>query len=378
MLIGIDASRATVKQRTGTEGYSLHIIRGLVEQGSGHRFRLYFRDTPEDDLVPEQDNIEKRVIIKARMWTHRGLGPDVRRDPPDVLFVPAHVIPWPAPADVPAVFTAHDLGYMHYPSKHPLFSRLYLDWSTRHSAAAARRVIADSKATAHDLIALIHTPPEKIRVVHPGVDDLLQPVEDKEKIDDLRKRLEISGPYILHVGSIQPRKNLTRLVEAFAQLVDEIEGLSLVLAGRLGWGYRSLFDRIQKLGLSDRVIVPGYVADEDLSTLYSGAEVYAFPSLYEGFGFPALEAMACKTPVVCANTSSLPELVQDAALTFAPTDVGALVNVLRKVLTEPSVKEKLIEYGYERVKRFSWESSARAILKILEEAAENYRNADYS
>jgi glycosyltransferase involved in cell wall biosynthesis len=374
MLIGIDASRATIEQRTGTEGYSLHIIRGLIEQGGEHRFRLYFRDTPEDGLVPEQDNIEKRVIIRHRMWTHRGLGPDVRRDPPDVLYVPAHVVPWPAPGEVPAVFTAHDLGYMHYPSKHPLFSRLYLDWSTRHSAAAARRIIADSKATAHDLIALINTPPEKIRVVHPGVDEMLKPVEDREEIDDLRRRLGIPGPYILHVGSIQPRKNLTRLVEAFATLLDEMEDLYLVLAGRPGWGYRPLFDRIQKLGLSGRVIVPGYVADEDLSTLYSGAEVYAFPSLYEGFGFPALEAMACKTPVVCANTSSLPELVQDAALTFAPTDVAALTNVLRKVLTEPSVKEKLIEYGYERVKRFSWEASARAILKILVEAAGNYRN----
>jgi glycosyltransferase involved in cell wall biosynthesis len=276
------------------------------------------------------------------------------------------------------VFTAHDLGYMHYPSTHPFFSRLYLNWSTRYNAAVSRRVIADSKATAHDLIALISTPSEKIRVVHPGVDELMQPVEDRGKIDDLCKRLGIPGPYILHVGSIQPRKNLTRLVEAFARLADEVEGLTLVLAGRLGWGYRPLFDRIQKLELSDRVILPGYLADEDLPTLYSGAEVYAFPSLYEGFGFPALEAMACKTPVVCANTSSLPELVQDAALTFAPTDVDALTNVLRKVLTENSVREKLIEYGYERVKRFSWKTSARAILNILLEAAGNYRNEDYS
>jgi len=377
MLIGIDASRATVEQRTGTEGYSLHIIRGLIEQGRDHRFRLYFRDQPEAALVPEQDNIEKRVIIKPHMWTHRGLGPDVRRDPPDVLFVPAHVIPWPSTDDVPAVVTAHDLGYMHYPSKHPLFSRLYLDWSTRHSASAARRIIADSKATAHDLIALIKIPPEKIRVVHPGVDDLLQPVEDQKKIDNLRKRLGISGPYILHVGSIQPRKNLVRLVDAFDQLKNEIDGLTLVLAGRLGWGYKPLLDHIKKLDLSERVIIPGYVADEDLSTLYSGAEVYAFPSLYEGFGFPALEAMACKTPVVCANTSSLPELVQDAALTFAPTDVDALVNVLRKVLTEPGVKNKLVEYGYQRAKRFSWEASARSILSILVEAAENYRRNDY-
>jgi glycosyltransferase involved in cell wall biosynthesis len=267
------------------------------------------------------------------------------------------------------VFTAHDLGYLHYPAKHPLLDRLYLNWSTRYSANAARRVIAVSKATAHDLTALNGIPQEKIRVVYSGIADLLQPVTDQTAIDTVRDRMGIPGPYVLHVGSVQPRKNLLRLAEAFAQVIDTVENLTLVLAGRPGWGYGTLLARIEKPDLAGRVVMPGYVADEDLAALYSGALVYAFPSLYEGFGFPALEAMACGTPVVCSNTSSLPELVEDAALTFAPTDTNALANALRRVLVEPALREKLVRQGSGRARRFTWEASAAATLDVLLEAA---------
>ncbi len=372
MLIAIDASRATVLQRTGTEGYSLHIIRGLIKQGQEHRFRLYFRDPPEAGLIAPADNVEVQVIARRWLWTHAGLGPAVRRtrpQRPDVLFVPAHVIPWPGTGPVPAVFTAHDLGYLHYPDKHPFLSGQYLDWSTRHSAHVARRVIADSKATKHDLVALNGVPESKIRVVYCGVDAQLSPVEEPARIDDLRQRLGISGPFVLHVGSLQPRKNLVRLVEGFAQVMDEVDGLQLVLAGRLGWDYQPIFDQIEQLGLGERVLLPGYVSDQDLATLYSAAAVYAFPSLYEGFGFPALEAMACGTPVICANTSSLPEIVGDAALVFAPTDVEGLALALRRTLTEADLREQLIARGFERVKQFTWEKAASATLDVLLEAA---------
>ncbi len=369
MLIGIDASRATVTQRTGTEGYSLHVIRGVLAQGEEHRFRLYFRDRPSEGVIPRQDNVEIEVIHRQRLWTHTGLGPAVRRDRPDVLFVPAHVIPWPDVGGVSSVVTAHDLGYLHYPEKHLLLDRLYLDWSTRHSASVARRVIAVSRATAHDLTALNGIPADKIRVVYSGVDDGLKPVEDTRRVAALRERLSIPGPYILHVGSLHPRKNLSRLVEAFASVKDLVENLSLVLAGRKSWSIRRLAERIEGLGLSERVILPGYVPDADLAALYSGACVYAFPSLYEGFGFPALEAMACGVPVVCANTSSLPELVGDAALTVAPTDVNGLSEALARLLADRALRQDLSRRGRERVREFTWEACARATLDVLLEAA---------
>jgi glycosyltransferase involved in cell wall biosynthesis len=368
MLVGIDASRATVAQRTGTEGYSLHIIRGLLAIGQEHRFRLYFRDEPPADLFPAADNIEPVIIRRARLWSHTGLGPAVRHDRPDILFIPAHVAPWPSPVNVPIVFTAHDLGYLHYPEKHPFWSRIYLGWSTRYSASISRRVVAVSKATAHDLHALNGVPTDKIQVVHSGIDDLLRPATG-EAVEALCSRLGIPGPYILHVGSIQPRKNLGRLVEAFRLVADEHKDLCLVLAGRLGWGYKGLLETIQHLDAAHRVILAGYVSDEDLATLYSGAVVYAFPSLYEGFGFPALEAMACGTPVICANTSSLPEIVENAALTFPPTDTTAQAAALRRVLDDEDYRQNLIKRGFERVKHFTWEAAARATLAVLEEAA---------
>src|SRR5574341_227773 len=370
MLIGIDASRATVTQRTGTEGYSLQIIRGLIQQaGSDHCFRLYFRDDPPCGLFPDQPNVETRVIRQSRMWTHIGLRREVLRDPPDVLFIPSHVIPWPNIGRVRAVVTAHDLGYLHFPEKHPLLERLYLDWSTRHSASTARRIIAVSKATAHDLQILGGVPAEKIRVVYSGVDKLLQPVDNPDSIAALRDRLGIPGPFILHIGRIQPRKNLTRLIAAFARIQDTVEGMTLVLAGRELSDDRPILAQIRRLGLHNRVLLPGYVPDEDLPALYSGAAVYVFPSLYEGFGFPVLEAMACGTAVACANTSSLPELVGDAALTFAPTDVDALTDTLRRLLLDHSLRETLIRRGFDRVRQFTWEASAQATLDVLVDAA---------
>src|SRR5574341_1211429 len=368
MLIAIDASRATVSRRTGTEAYSLSIIRALIAQGGDYRFLLYFRDRPPDGLIPPLPNVEMRVLTRRRLWTHTALGPAVRRDHPDVLFVPAHVIPWPGIGPIPAVVTLHDLGYTRFPQTHPLKDRLYLDWSTRHSARLARRVIADSQATAHDLMALNGVPQEKIRVIYPGFDSRLKRIEDRKSVEAALTHLGISQPYILNLGSLHPRKNLIRLVEAFDRVKDTVEGLSLVLAGQPGWGYETLLGRIRELGLSERVILTGYVPETAIPALYSGALVYAFPSLYEGFGFPALEAMACGVPLICSNIASLPELVGGAALLFPPEDVGALTADLTRLLTDPALRHTLTRRGYEQVKSFSWQTAGRDTLDVLVEA----------
>jgi glycosyltransferase involved in cell wall biosynthesis len=265
--------------------------------------------------------------------------------------------------------TTHDLGYLHYPDKHPLIERLYLDWSTRHSATAARKVIAVSNATKHDLIAFNNIPEQKIQVIHSGIDNRLRPVDNRMQINALCQRLGIDGPYILHVGRVQSRKNLARLVEAFAGIRDVLPDLKLVLAGREVGGQRAVMRRVKQMGLEKQVVLPGYVRDEDLPALYSGASVYGFPSLYEGFGFPALEAMACGTPVVCSNTSSLPELVGDAALTVAPTDAHAFGEALARLLTDASLCATLVERGLARARQFTWAAAAHATLNVLIEAA---------
>jgi glycosyltransferase involved in cell wall biosynthesis len=368
MLIGIDASRAVLTQRSGVEHYSLDVICSLIKLASEHRFRLYVPYLPPDDLFPASDRVEFHVIRRRRFWTHMGLGPAVRREPPDVLFVPSHVIPWPGTGRVPSVVTIHDLGYLHFPGKHSLLERIYLDWSTRHSAQTARRVLAVSEATKHDLTALNGIPAEKICVVHSGIDKDIRRVDNPHYIAALRQRLGIPGPFVLHVGRVQARKNLPRLVEAFGKIRDVLPNLRLVLAGRAHWGHEGVETRIKRLGLTGCVVLPGFVSPEDLSTLYSAASVFAFPSLYEGFGFPVLEAMACGTPVVCSNTSSLPELVGDAALMIAPTDVDALAEAIARALTDEPLRQALIARGFDRVKQFTWDAAARATLDVLLQA----------
>ena len=214
MLIGIDASRSVAQERTGTENYSLNLIRHLLALGGDHRYSLYFNRPPSYDLHATCD---LRVMPFPRLWTHLRLSWEMARRPPDLLFVPAHVLPIVHPRR--SVVTIHDLGFLYYPEAHRLLDRLYLDLSTRHNARAAAYLIADSSATKRDLVERYGVEPDKITVVYPGYDDAtFQPVRDEEAIEAVRARYGIAGDYILFVGTLQPRKILTRLIVAFPNL----------------------------------------------------------------------------------------------------------------------------------------------------------------
>lgn len=372
MHIGIDASRASVAHLTGTEGYSLHIIKSLLELESFHRFTLYFRESPPADLFPTSDSVRHVVIKQPRLWTHLGLGPAVKKDRPDVLFVPSHVVPWPMDPVVPAVVTIHDIGYLHLPDSHPVLQRLYLDWSTRHSTRASRKVIAVSQTTANDLVRFRICPSEKIQIIHSGLHMELSRVTDSQILERVRTKYSIPGPYILHIGTLRYRKNLHRLVEAFAHLIARYPDLCLALVGQPDWGYSELMSKIADFNLYGRVIIPGYADQADLAALYSGASVYAFPSLYEGFGFPALEAMACGTPVVCSRGSSLPEIAGDAALFFDPYDVTDIERAIEIILTDKQKSKSLVANGYQRLKLFDWNAAARQTLEVLTQAVHDH------
>jgi len=286
------------------------------------------------------------------------------RCPPDVLFVPAHVLPIVHPRC--SVVTVHDLGYRCYPAAHRSLDRLYLDLSTRYHVRVAAHILADSQATRDDLIREYGADPARITVVYPGVDETLRRVDDPAAIAAVCAKYGISGEYVLYVGTLHPRKNLVRLIEAFSAL--KYKALKLVIAGQKGWLYDRIFARVRELGVEPRVLFPGYVADADLPALLSGARVFAFPSLYEGFGFPVLEAMACGVPVVCSNVSSLPEVAGDAALLVDPLDTGAWTTALERALTDEELRAELTTRGYAQVRRFSWQRAAEETLKVLEEA----------
>lgn len=379
MLIGIDASRATTERPTGTETYSLHLIRALVAQGKGHRFRLYFNEAPSLDLFP--DTSEMRVMPFARLWTHVRLSREMQANPPDVLFVPSHVLPLVHPRR--SVVTVHDLGFLHYPEAHTLFQNLYLRWSTRHNARNAARVVADSEATRRDLLCTYGLPNERIVVAYPGLDETLAPIRDPLALESIRARYGLSRRYLLYVGTLHPRKNLVRLVKAFAALVATVEGrtelavgdlpdgddrLQLVLAGQRGWLFEEIFKQVRELGLERRVVFTGYMPRADLPALLSGALAFVFPSLYEGFGFPVLEAMACGTPVICSNVSSLPEVGGDAALQVDPLDVEALASAMHQAVSDDGLRTALVARGFEWVRRFSWQRCASQVLQVLENA----------
>jgi len=376
MLIGIDASRTTVARRTGTENYALSLTRELLALGqepAEHRFRLYFNDPPPPGLV--DGRAEQRVIPFPRLWTHVRLSWEMATRPPDLLFVPAHVVPVIHPRK--CVVTVHDLGYLYYPEAHTRFQNAYLRWSTRYNARTAARVLADSQATRDDLIRHYRIPAGKIVVVYPGRDEGLAPVTDAAALAAVRARYGLSGSYFLHVGTLQPRKNLIRLVRAFASLLASGDGrptplperLQLVITGKKGWLYDELLEEVQKLGLAaeGRVVLTGYAPDADLPALLSGAVAFVFPSLYEGFGFPVIEAMSCGTPVVCSNASSLPEVAGEAALLVDPLDVAALAAALGRVAADEGLRRELSERGLRQASRFSWRQSARQALEVMEE-----------
>lgn len=363
-LIGIDASRAQRARRTGTETYARRLIDALIAAAPHHHFRLYFQQPPAD-WPPVAPNVETVVLPRPRLWTHLALGPELARRPPDVFFEPAHVLPLQHPSA--SVVTVHDLGYEHFPEAHPRLQRWYLRLTTHWHVRAARVILADSHATRNDLIELYAADPTKVTVVYPGVDlEHFRPVRDLRTMAAVRAGYELPPRYFLYVGTLQPRKNLARLIEAFAAVAALDPEVGLVLAGQRGWLYDGLFAQVRRFGLEGRVHFPGYLPDEALPALLSGALAFVFPSLFEGFGLPILEAQACGTPVLTSTTSSCPEVAGDAALLVPPTDVASIAAGLRRLLTEPELRAHLVERGAANVGHFTWTRAAAETLAIME------------
>ena len=379
MLIGIDASRSLRPRPTGTERYSWEIIHHLLQLPAAgqHRWRLYADQTPDEEAFPARsagaslDNVEVRTLPARRMWTHRSLAQEIARNPPDVLFVPSHVIPFaPIPARLPpSVVTVHDLGYHEFPDSHTRRQRLYLTWSTRWSVSVAARVIAVSHATAADLRRYYDTPQDKIRVIHEATTAWHPPAAGA--VHATPSKYEVRRPYALYIGSIQPRKNVARLIQAYTLLAQaHTLAWDLVLAGGAGWLSEPIFDLVRTSCFADRIHLAGYIPEEDLPALLAGAAFFCYPSLFEGFGLPILEAQSAGVPVMTANSSSLPEVAGDAALLVDPTDVDAIAAAMLQLSQDEALRQKLIAAGYENVKRFSWDKAAQQTLAVLEDAAQ--------
>ncbi len=364
MLIGIDASRAVTQRRTGTEAYTYFLLRHLLPLAvrRGHQIRLYFHRLPPPGLLPDYDGIEHIIIPFPRLWTHLRLGWELRRHPPDLFFTPAHVIPYRYKR--PSAATIHDIGYRYFPDAHLPRQLKYLEWSTRHNAVNGRHIFVDSEATKADLSRFYAIPPEKVTVLYPGVDPMLARVRDEGKITAVCQKYSITRPYFLFLSTLQPRKNLVRLIQAYAQSGAEPQ---LVLAGNAGWLSAPIMAEIKShRTAAHNIITPGFIADEDKAALISGAIALLYPSLHEGFGFPLLEAQACGTPVLASTTSSLPEVAADSALLVDPLDVEEMTTAVSRLAADPQLRAALAARGLENVKRFEWWETAVNLLDTLE------------
>lgn len=358
MRIAIDASRCTAKRITGTEHYAIELIRALIRQNTQHQLTLYFRDTPKPNLFPPSDQVEYKIIPFRRAWTHLRFAAALWQDRPDVTFVPAHTLPFVFPGR--AAVTIHDIGYKYFPEAHPTKQRLYLDWTTRYSAARASVILADSQATADDLTKFYGTGPNKIQVVYPGVE---KPTVSASVY--VRQKYGLPESYFVFIGTLQPRKNIARIVLAYQRwkAAHPHDSAGLVLAGGKGW----LYDPAWIQDVED-VFLPGYIDDADKGSLYANALGLVFPTLYEGFGFPVIEAMHSGTPVIASNTSSLPELVGDAGLLVDPLNVDDIAAAMGKLSDDAQFAQSLCEKGFAQAARFTWERTAQQAMKALEAA----------
>ncbi|MFH1486891.1 MAG: glycosyltransferase family 1 protein [Chloroflexota bacterium] len=369
MHIGIDASRATPEQRMGTENYSLHLIRNLLalqRETPEHKLTLYFNQPPAPGLFPEQANCETKVMPRRHLWTHARLSWEMLRHAPDVLFVPAHVLPVIHPKR--SVVTIHDLGYLRYPGAHPFRQRLYLKLSTAHNARAATRIIAISENTKRDIVHYLKTDPDRIRVIPLAASEEFRPDIDLKEVATLLHRYSIDREYILYVGPLHARKNVLRLIDALALLKTE-KGAQprLVIAGKKGWIPKEVMRHIAPV--ADSITLTGFISPQELPLFYAGASAFVMPSLFEGFGLPVLEAMACGTPVIAARSSSLPEVAGDAALMVDPESVRDIADAIERLAGDKELQRELRQKGLARAKQFSWQRTAAETMALLEEVA---------
>jgi len=362
-MIYIDVS-AAVHRRAGLGRYAESLARALVRRSRDDRPHALFynRERGIEPLVGLEHLPTSTVALGYKPWrmlvwlgqlTRVGFD---RLVPEGRLFHATEHLLLPL-RSVPTVLTVHDLIFRHLPEHHKMLNRWYLNWALPLYCRRATHIIAISECTRRDLTAAYDVDPEKVSVIHEAADPRFAP-QTAERVTAARQRYGLPERYLLFVGTIEPRKNLTRLLHAFEIL--RLEGLTdgLVVVGKRGWLYGDFFAELEQSPVRESVILPGYVPDEHLPAVYAGAQALAFPSLYEGFGLPVLEAMACGTPVACSRTSSLPEVGGEAALYFDPVSADTIQETLRRLLSDAELSAKLATEGYEQAARFSWDRVA--------------------
>jgi glycosyltransferase involved in cell wall biosynthesis len=367
MTIYIDVS-AAVHGRAGLGRYAESLARSLVAQDAG-RLALFFNQAGGARPLPGLEGIPARKVRagykpwRMAVWLGQLASLGFDRLLPDAgLYHATEHLLMPL-RHVPTVLTVHDLIYRLFPAHHKRLNYWYLNAAMPLFCRRASAILAVSQATKNDLVRLYGLDPGKISVVYEAAAAHFAPAP-AERIAQVRSRYQLPDDYMLCVGTIEPRKNLVRLLEASHRLRQAGEDVRLVVVGSKGWLYEGFFQRLEELGLAGAVALPGYVPDADLPAVYSGARLAVMPSLYEGFGLPVLEAMACGAPVVSSNASSLPEVGGDAARYFDPSDVAAMADQILSVWRDPALRQAMRQQGLARAAQFSWARAAQETLAV--------------
>ena len=371
MHIAIDA-HSVGTQLGGNESYAVNLIEALAEIDQTNLYTLYVtKPAAIDRFANRWSNFKVRQTLPHTPLVRipLTLSAELRRHPVDLLHVQFTAPPF---APCPMVTTIHDLSFEHLPETFKRRSRAQLRLTVRRTARKAALILTLSEFSRRDIIETYAVDPERVMVTPAAAPTHFKPVVDETKLKEMRERYDISANYLLSLGSIQPRKNLTRLIEAFlwlraARPASQLP--QLVIAGKRGWLDSEVFRAAQQDGLNESVKFVGYVPEADLAALYSGAMCFIYPSYFEGFGLPVLEAMQCGAPVIAGNQTSLPEVAGDAALLFDPFDTRALGEAIARVIDLPDYRAELRVKGLNRAAEFSWIATARLTLKAYESAA---------
>jgi glycosyltransferase involved in cell wall biosynthesis len=361
----------------GVSNYSRHLLQHLGQAvqlpGTAPRLTAFVNDRSfhaDGVTVACSPSVVQKPTVRIA-WEQCVLPLRLRQLQADLVHGLVNVLP--LFTGVPGVVTVHDLSFLHKPEVLPAAKRFYLARLCQASVVQARRVIAVSRQTADDLIRYFAMPASKISVIYNGVSNQFTPA-DQASVQSFRQQRGLPERFLLYLGTLEPRKNLEVLIRAFArwraQTSARNQAIKLVVAGGKGWFYQEIFRAVKAFALEGQVLFPGFIPEEELPNWYRAAEGFVYPSLFEGFGLPVLEAMACGAPVLCSQIASLLEIVEDGALTFPPHDEDALVAAVDALVNQPLLRATLRAKGLQRSTQFTWQRSAQATLEVYRAAAD--------
>ena len=375
MVIGIDGNEANVKEGVGVNQYALEIIRKFYQLSKsskqGDKFIIYLKDKPSADFPKENVNFKYKVLPGKRMWVVTRLTPYLLQHKEiDVFFSPNHYLPFFLP--YPKVCTIHDLGYLKFTEQFKKNDFWQLKYWSAISIIISKYIISVSNSTRKDIVRHYRFASKKVKVVYNGYDNKRFNMNiSPNLVRQVMEKYKIKGEYLLFLSTLKPNKNIEGLLDAYYQLPIKLKRYKLVIAGKKGWLYKNIFEKVDKLGLKNRIIFTDYIQEKDKPALIKGAKIFVLPSFWEGFGLDVLEAMACGVPVVISNVASLPEIAGEAGIYVNPLNIESIRKGLIKGLTMKSKEyNMIIKKGLKRARKFSWDNCAKETLSIIKKASQ--------